>query len=326
MNVNYNLLWVDDDPDYVKATIEILKKTVRNNNMEPHIQVYNSFDELKSTELDSFDIDIFNQYDQIVIDYALSGATGDEIITCLRDKNIYTDVVFYSSDYEKMVNSMKQKSHLDGVFFAEREDLTSVVDIVVKKNIKREYNIANIRGLIMDSTSEFDYICKIVSMELFEKLDPSKQTEIVKKAEGYVQNAKAKSKSNFSSVLSKKDKALLKNAMESVYYVMDNKDRYSILSSIVREFAGEEIFNDDFSEQYYTDLIKPRNDLAHNKLYYGHCKKKLYVAKKKEKLECDQKCDECKSKYDIEKCEKIRAVIFDYYNKLVDLNNSVDTY
>ena len=326
MNVNYNLLWVDDDDDYIDATIDLLKDTIISNSMKPNIKPYSSFDEFKANELDNFDIDIFNQYDQIVIDFALSGATGDEIITTLREKNIYTDIVFYSSNYDSMVDSMKQKSHLDGVFFAEREDLTSVVDIVVKKNIKREYNIANIRGLIMDSTSEFDYICKIVSLELFEKLDPSKQAEIVKKAEDYVQNAKAKSERNFSTVLSKKDKALLKKAMESVYYVMDNKDRYSILSSIVREFAGEEIFNDDFSEQYYIDLIKPRNDLAHNKLYYGHCKKKLYVAKKKEKLECDQKCDECKSKYDIEKCEKIRAVIFGYYNKMVDLNNNIDTY
>ena len=55
-----------------------------------------------------------------------------------------------------MQNEVKAGDQLDGVFFSRRENLTGVIDRVIKKNRKREYSISNIRGLIMDSTSEFD--------------------------------------------------------------------------------------------------------------------------------------------------------------------------
>lgn len=127
----------------------------------------------------------------------MSGITGDEIIRALREKRIYTDVVFYSSEFEAMQQEMRNTNQLDGVFFADRNDLTVVVDRVIKKNIRREYNIANIRGLIMDNSSEFDYICRITSVALFECLSLEKQVEIEEKAKEYVGAAQQQSTKNF---------------------------------------------------------------------------------------------------------------------------------
>lgn len=324
MNTIYRMLWIDDDDDYIESTIELIEDTVKNNNMLPVVKTYSVYADYQKNELENFDIDVFNLYDQIIVDYALSGITGDQLIRELRAHNIFTDIVFYSSNYEAMQNEVKTGDQLDGVFFSRREDLTGVIDRVIKKNLKREYSISNIRGLIMDSTSEFDYICRTTTIALFDKLPSEKQAEIATKVKEFVSNAKAKSASNFCKLDSINEKRIVEASLNSVEYVMDNKDRYSIMSLVVREFIDSPLTNDSFSEQYHSDLIKPRNDLAHNKLFYGKCMKKLHIAKKRQQFECNQDCDHCASKYSIEKCEELRKLIFSYYLLFSSINQSVD--
>lgn len=323
MNTTYKMLWIDDSQDFYDSTIELLTDIVRANYMVPEITYYVLYQDFQRNELDSFDAEIFNQYDQLIIDYALSGITGDEIIHALREKRIYTDVVFYSSEFHAMQDEMKKTDLLDGVFFADRNDLTVVVDRVIKKNIRREYNIANIRGLIMDNSSEFDYICRITSTALYDFLSPEKQVEIEEKAREYVGAAQKQSKNNFDDLEKKHGKTYVKNALESVEYVMSNKDRYSLMAIILQEFDLAEYVPDDLANDYNRDVIIPRNQLAHNKLYYGKCRKKLHIAKKRQILECNEDCEHCKSKYSVESCEYLRKRLFEYYELFQKIDQSV---
>ena len=96
------------------------------------------------------------------------------------------------------------------------------------------------------------------------------------------------------------------------------------MSLVVREFDSDATWNETFSDKYQLELIKPRNDLAHNKLFYGNCKKKLHIAKKKQILQCNENCDECSSKYSIEKCEDLRKLMFYYHQLLNDVSKKVD--
>lgn len=325
MNTMYKILWIDDSEDFIETAQELIEDSVKQNNMMPHLTIYSQFKDYKEKELDNFDVEIFNLYDQIVIDYALSGTTGDVIIRDLRSRNIYTDIVFYSSNYATMKQEMKNSDeHLDGVFFSTREDLTSTVDKVIKKNLKREYSIANIRGLIMDSTSEFDYICRTTALALFDKLSDTKKEIIVNKAREFVENAESNSKSNFSKLSSKNGYKFLKAAMESVDYVMNNKDRYAIMALVVREFEDDSTWDDTFADNYQSNLIKPRNDLAHNKLYYGSCQKKIHIAKQRQQFNCNEDCENCTSKYSIESCEELRKLMYYYHQLLNQINIKTD--
>lgn len=328
MNINYSLLWIDDSDDFVDATRGSIERTVRENYMVPRTKTYQFFDKFKEGELDHFDLDVFNLYDIILVDYALSGVTGDEIIREIRSRNIFTDIVFYSSNYVKMKREIKEKDHLEGVFLAERENLSVAVNKIIKKNLKREYSVPNVRGIIMDGTSEFDFICRTVSLALFDKLTPEKQQDVFQKVVLFVDNAAQKSNGNFSALSSlvsrNKYREYIKEALFSVDYVMDNKDRYELLSLIVKEFELGEKFGGSFAQEYYDSLIKPRNDLAHNKLYYGECKKKLHIAKKREQSACNKDCEKCSSKYDIAKCEEIRKKIYEYYLLFSDVNNKIN--
>lgn len=313
MNTTYKLLWIDDSDDFYESTEELIMDVVNDNNMLPNIQYYVHYQDFEQKELEKFDAVIFNQYDLLIIDYALSGITGDEIIRELRTRNIYTDVVFYSSEFQTMRTEMQHTDHLDGVFFADRDNLTGVVDRVIKKNLRREYDIANIRGLIMDNSSEFDYICRITAVALFDLLKPEKQDEIEKAAREFVAEASQKSSKNFNELGEKHGKAYVKKAIESVEYVMNNKDRYRIMAMILHEFDAGQNVPDDFVDEYTASVITPRNKLAHSKLFYGECKKKLHIAKTHQELKCNQDCKHCTSEYSIDSCEMLRKKLFEYY-------------
>ena len=288
------------------------------------IECYSDYDEFKNERLIDFDATSFDLYDLILMDFALSGTTGDNVIREIRSKEIYTDIIFYSSDFEKMESDLEGSRQLDGVFLTGRENLFSTIDQIIKKNLKREYRISNIRGLIMDSTSEFDYICQSTTIALFERLDANQQDEIVQTAKKYVENAEFKSGKNFQELDKKSGKAFIKKAIQSVEYVMDNKDRYALMGMIVRFFDDGPIAQDDFSEKYDDELIKPRNKLAHAKLVYGKCHQKLHPIKNRSVPSCDGKCDNCSNEYDMEKCESLRAAIYNYYKMFQNIEKKTN--
>lgn len=311
--MTYKILWIDDAEDYVDSTKELVVQAIQNRFMDADIESYSDYDEFKSEKLENFDATSFDFYDLILMDFALSGTTGDAVIRELRSKEIYTDIVFYSSDKENMESSLKNSDQLNGVFLADRANLLEIIGRVVQKNLKREYRISNIRGLIMDSTSEFDYICQSTTIALFEKLSSEQQDVIVRKAKEYVESAASKSGQNFEGLNKKVGKSFIKNAIQSVEYVMDNKDRYALMGLIVKFFDDGPIAQEDFSQKYSDELIKPRNKLAHTKLVYGKCHQKLHPIKNRSIPSCDGKCDSCSNEYDMEKCESLRAAIYNYY-------------
>lgn len=324
MDMSYKILWIDDDSDYIESAEEALSGIVQNHFMDVNFESYSDYDEFKSVKLDKYTGETFDFYDLILMDFSLSGITGDVVIRELREKKIYTDIVFYSSEFVKMRTALKSEEQLDGVFLTGRENLFSTIDQIIKKNLKREYRISNIRGLIMDSTSEFDYICQSTTIVLFERLDANQQDEIVQTAKKYVENAEFKSGKNFQELDKKSGKAFIKKAIQSVEYVMDDKDRYALMGMIVRFFDDGPIAQDDFSEKYDDELIKPRNKLAHAKLVYGKCHQKLHPIKNRSVPSCDGKCDNCSNEYDMEKCESLRAAIYNYYKMFQNIEKKTN--
>lgn len=326
MNTTYKILWIEDSEDFYEATEDLVLEIVRDNSMVPKIKYYSQYQQYRSDELETFDAEIFNQYDQLIIDYALSGITGDQIIRELRDRQIYTDIVFYSSEFQKMQSELKNGTQLDGVFLADRDDLTRIVNNVIKKNIRREYSIANVRGLIMDSSSEFDYICRITAVDLFEKLSDTKKKEVLQKAMEFVVDAEQRSNQNFSKLKQKNGKQFVNSAINSVEYVMSNKDRYKLMELILREFEFAQSIPASFVDDYDSDVIKPRNKLAHAKLYYGECKKRIHIAKKRRILKCNQSCEKCESAYDIGSCEELRRKLFEYHILFARIDSDTNKY
>lgn len=105
------------------------------------------------------------EYDLILMDYELRGTMGNILIKKLRQFDIYTDVVFYSGNYNKMVKALYNIDEkgmniepVDGIYFSDRkrEELFPKLQKVVDKVVRRMQDIVNLRGVVLDNVSGFE--------------------------------------------------------------------------------------------------------------------------------------------------------------------------
>lgn len=152
MKLNYYILWVEDDDSWYKTTSELFKDTIIDFGFNPIIERKKNLDEvideIVKTGLKKFDI--------FLIDFKLRNSKdGDSIVEHVRSSNIFTDIIFYSSDKQSIIDSIKE--HLfEGVYHSDRKELEDKFEKVFKTTIKKIEEINSMRGLIVGETSELD--------------------------------------------------------------------------------------------------------------------------------------------------------------------------
>lgn len=152
MRLNYYILWVEDDDSWYKTTSELFCETIFDSSFNPIIERKKSLDEVIEDINDSG----LKKFDILLIDFNLRNSkSGDSIIDYIRNHNIYTDIIFYSSDKQLIVDSIKE--HLfEGVYHSDRKEIEDKFEKVFKTTIKKIEEINSMRGLIVGETSELD--------------------------------------------------------------------------------------------------------------------------------------------------------------------------
>ena len=100
-----------------------------------------------------------NRYDLLVVDLKLSGgSTGYEVINAIRASGYVNDILFYSSDGINALDSIMKEYRMEGVFITERNNRVFMpkIERLIDKTVRRSESVVNIRGIVMDETSEFD--------------------------------------------------------------------------------------------------------------------------------------------------------------------------
>ncbi|MET3128334.1 hypothetical protein ABID42_003453 [Arcicella rosea] len=154
MKLNYYLLWVEDDDSWFETTSELFKETILDYGFNPIIERKVSLDEVVVVE--EIVASGLKKYDILLIDFNLKDSkSGDSIIDLLRDKDIYTDIIFYSSDKSLILESVS-KHQFEGVYHSDRKEVEDKFIKVFKTTIKKVEEINSMRGLIVGETSELD--------------------------------------------------------------------------------------------------------------------------------------------------------------------------
>lgn len=152
MKLNYYVLWVEDDDSWFKTTSELFSETIVDYGFNPIIERKKSLDGVVTQIVDSG----LKKFDIFLIDFKLRNSKdGDNIIDYVRNSNIFTDIIFYSSDKQSIVDSIRE--HLfEGVYHSDRKELEDKFEKVFKTTIKKIEEINSMRGLIVGETSELD--------------------------------------------------------------------------------------------------------------------------------------------------------------------------
>ncbi|WP_400207006.1 hypothetical protein [Candidatus Methanomassiliicoccus intestinalis] len=154
MKSEFNVLWFEDDSWYDSAR-KYLDSSISKHKLIPKVE--------RNTGCD-FDISAIGdkEYDLIIMDYMLDdGKFGDKIASDIRENKILTDILFYSSDFDKMKNALYNNNDpIEGIYYTKR-DLQSgsfrlKLDQLVDKIVKRSENLVNLRGYVMDASCDFE--------------------------------------------------------------------------------------------------------------------------------------------------------------------------
>ena len=153
MDINYKILWFEDTDESYETLSRRTERYVVKKNLRCQIErVYGTAD----FDISKYDL---NSYEVLVVDLQLShNSKGYEIIEAIRAANYVNDVLFYSAAGVDTLDRVMKEYRLEGVFLSERDNklFMEKMQQLIDKSVRRSENVINIRGIVMDETSEFD--------------------------------------------------------------------------------------------------------------------------------------------------------------------------
>lgn len=172
MNTEFKILWFEDEPTWYNMEKNRIENILKSHCLKLLIE---------RRKGDNFDIKSVtsNDYDLILMDFKLAnGNTGDLIASSLRENNILTDILFYSSEEETMLQTITTKNPMiDGVYLTKRdfEIFTEKVEKLIEKIVRRSEDIVNLRGFVLDNTSSFEQRIKEIINDCWKKFDANEK-------------------------------------------------------------------------------------------------------------------------------------------------------
>lgn len=181
MRLDFNVLWVDDQPASVGAQITDIKRQMQQHGFEFVAKLCRSMEDVSTQIADSVFKD---EVDLILVDWDLGGGKhGQDAIFEIRQDIPYKDVVFYSAMTDvATLRTEAFKRDLEGVYCATRQGLVDEVMGVFESLVKKVLDLDHTRGIVMGATSDIDHIARDCLAALHDKLDQAGQQAMVQEA------------------------------------------------------------------------------------------------------------------------------------------------
>jgi hypothetical protein len=162
MKIDVSILWVDDNHDFVESLRPQLEKWMDAQGLILKI-LWHPGEAKIYDDLQTKDVEL------IVLDYKLKGPrNGDAIITELRSRNFYEDVIFYTTKAVPNVGVFETPP--DGVFFVDREDARERIKTLIEMKVRRASDLATVRGWIVADAIELENLLGQVLCRCFKSM------------------------------------------------------------------------------------------------------------------------------------------------------------
>lgn len=269
MNVVFKVLWFEDEVLWRPSSERKMKEIIEKHNLSLDITWK------KGNEKDIED-ELKKEYDLILMDYELNGTTGNILIRKLRQLEIYTDVLFYSGDFKKMIEALyniegknSTIDPIDGVYFSDRkrEELHPKLQKVVDKIVRRMQDIVSLRGVVLDNVSGFESQMQNILVLALNKFTD----EQLKSLNNY---AKTKlvipAKDEYTKKMQEieDNSQVLKAIVEAPDYLLDSYKKARLIGRVIKILVNDYKIALDgkynkFADVYNNEIIKYRNALGH---------------------------------------------------------------
>jgi CheY-like chemotaxis protein len=262
MRLDFNVLWVDDQPDNMKASVATLQRAMAAEGFDLKHEFCSTMEEVTAMIADSLFRD---EIDLILVDWNLGGGlTGEEVIAKIRETVPYKDIIFYSANAN--VDDLKKASYKagnEGVYFVVRGELVDEATQLFHTMIKKVLDLDHTRGIVMGATSDVDQMARDCLQLAHDLLEEAEKRGVLEEMVSLL-NEKAPS-------LEKRVNKLTKNPQVSVilaeHAVFTANDGLRILTRLLElpTFAAQKPHQDGV-KRYINEVVPKRNILGHKVL------------------------------------------------------------
>jgi CheY-like chemotaxis protein len=157
LRLDFNVLWVDDQPDRIDAQIKRIAKQMEDEGFQFNPTSCRSINEAREKVGASVFAD---EIDLILVDWDLGGGQqGQDAIAAIRENIPYKDVVFYSAQNPAdALRKLANDKGVEGIYCASREDLVDEVLGVFESLVKKVLDLDHTRGIVIGATSDIDFM------------------------------------------------------------------------------------------------------------------------------------------------------------------------
>lgn len=262
MRLNFNVLWVDDQPDRVSSQITAITKRMQEEGFNFVPKLCQSIDRVKETIAE----DVFtDEVDLILVDWDLgNGIMGQDAIAEIRSTVQYKDVVFYSA--QTAPDALRQAAYekgVEGIYCASREQLVDEVLGVFDSLIKKVLDLDHARGIVMGATSDIDHMVNECLLVIHEKMNQAGKDKMLKDGLDYIQKRIAEN----SETARKLEEATTLSKFFEAHMIFTASDRLRLLSGALKDTAFSA--HKDYRQHvvsYQQKVVPGRNILCHQVL------------------------------------------------------------
>lgn len=259
MRLDFNVLWVDDQPARVASQIKRISLQMAEEGFDFKPRQCTTMDQVEEVISEHVFTD---EIDLILVDWDLgNNIHGEDAIDRIRQIVQYKDVVFYSG--EATVMQLRQKAYdkkLEGVYCASREDLIDEVIGVFESLIKKVLDLDHTRGIVMGATSDIDHMVNSCLALAHGKLDDEGKAKFI---DGALKRVAEKVKN----IAKQGEKLAATPSVEALFkahMLFTSDDRLRMLASILgmEEFAAYSASVTTI-QSYRDGVVHDRNTLGH---------------------------------------------------------------
>ena len=256
MRLDFNVLWVEDQPDNVFDQEERIRNQIKKEGFRLQVQFAGSVDEAKNFLSE----DIYGDHiDLILMDYDLgTGRSGADGLDEVREIFPYKDLIFYSANTTASLDKLVSERGIQGIFTAYRPDLPNVVEGVFENLVKKVVDIDHSRGIVMGATSDVDRIVMDGLCSVFDGCDDTQKAAAIEAVQERVDEKKGEFQRTSEAI-----KAIDHvSELGDHHFVYTSDDRMRLLQKLMKKRRLHEEHRAEF-ETYRSSVMPRRNDLAH---------------------------------------------------------------
>jgi len=259
VRLDFNVLWVDDQPERVAAQITSIKLRMFAEGFEFKPTQCTTIAQVESV----IDKDVFtDEVDLILVDWDLGNDMhGEDAIERIRQIVQYKDVVFYSG--QASVVELRKKAYerqLEGVYCASRADLVEEVVGVFDSLIKKVLDLDHTRGIVMGATSDIDHMVNRCLTLAHGKLDEVGKSKFIEEALSRVDDKV----SNIARQGEKLHAAPSVDALFKAHMLFTSDDRLRMLAAILQmKELADYSYGISSVRSYRENVVSNRNTLGH---------------------------------------------------------------